>query len=92
MKSRPVRICDISRVIRISSASLITFLQERGFRVKGDFRSPLSCRMLETIQTGYQEGPPFAELNPYFPKAELWENEHAELVSELHTPEKTVTT
>jgi len=89
MKSKPVRICDISRIIRISSASLISFLKERGFQVKGDFRSPLSCLMLETIQTGFQEGPPFSELNPYFPKAAAWEKDHGHVVEELHTPDET---
>ena len=86
MKLKPVRVCDISRILRISSASLISFLQERGYSLKGDFRSPLSGKMVELIQNGYQDGPPFTELNPMIPKAEAWEKENAEIVSLLHKP------
>jgi hypothetical protein len=86
MKSKPVRICDVSRVLRISSASLISFLKEKGFTLKGDFRSPLSGKMVELIQNGYQEGPPFTKLNPLIPKAEAWETENTDIVNQLHTP------
>jgi hypothetical protein len=86
MKSKPVRVCDISRILRISSASLISFLQEKGYSLKGDFRSPLSGKMVELIQNGYQDGPPFTELNPMIPKAEAWEQENADVVSLLHKP------
>ncbi len=86
MKVKPVRICDISRVLRISSASLISFLQEKGYSVLGDYRSPLTSRMVELIQNGYNEGPPFQELNPYMPQAEAWENQNEEMARRLHTP------
>ncbi len=86
MKTKPVRVCDVSRILRISSASLISFLQENGYSVKGDFRSPLSSKMVELIQTGYQEGPPFQELNTLLPQAEQWEKHHSDIVRELHTP------
>lgn len=86
MKSKPVRICDVSRVLRISSASLISFLREKGFTLKGEYRSPLSGKMIELIQNGYQEGPPFVELNPLIPKAEAWETENTDVVNQLHTP------
>ena len=86
MKARPVRICDISRELRISSSSLISFLQEKGYSVIGEFRSPLSSKMVELIQNGYNEGPPFTELNSFIPKAEEWEKQNDELVSKLHSP------
>ena len=85
-KIKPVRICDISRVLRISSASLISFLHDNGYSVIGDFRSPLSSRMMELIQNGYQEGPPFKELNQFLPQAEDWENKNREKVERLHKP------
>lgn len=87
-KVKPVRICDISRVLRISSTSLISFLQEKGYSIIGDFRSPLSSRMMELIQNGYQEGPPFGELTPLLPRVEKWESQNHETVERLHTPPK----
>ena len=86
MKLRPVRICDVSRTLRISSASLIDFLRSKGYTIIGDYLSPLSSRMVELIQTGYQEGPPFQELTPMLSQAESWEKDNADLVSTLHTP------
>lgn len=86
MKSKPVRICDVSRILRISSASLISFLQENGYSIIGDYRSPLSSRMVELIQNGYNEGPPFLELTPLMPQAEAWEIGNQELVKKLHAP------
>jgi hypothetical protein len=86
MKLKPVRISDISRVVRISSASLIEFLQGKGYTVLNDYRSPLSGRMVELIQNGYSEGPPFQELIPYLLQAEAWEKQNAEIVKKLHQP------
>jgi len=86
MKSKPVRISDVSRVIRISSSSLITFLQDNGYSVKGDYRSPMTGRMVELVQNGYREGPPFDELTPYILRAENWEELHTDVVTQLHTP------
>ncbi len=86
MKAKPVRLSDISREVRIPSSSLISFLHENGYSVKGDFRSPLTCRMVELIQNGFREGPPFKELDPHVIRAEAWEKDNSELVSELHTP------
>ncbi len=86
MRVKPVRISDISRVLRISSASLISFLHENGYSVRGDFRSPLSGKMVELIRTGYQEGPPFEALTPLTLRAEEWEKQNSDLVGQLHTP------
>lgn len=86
MKPKPVRICDVSRVLRISSSSLITFLQEKGYSVIGDYRSPLSSSMVELIQNGYDEGPPFQELGPFMPQAEEWEKNNRDMLKRLHTP------
>jgi len=88
MKYKPVRVCDISRILRLSSTSLIDFLTDAGYSIIKGHRSPLSSRMLELIQTGYHEGPPFMELNPYLVRAEEWESENHELVKLLHTPQK----
>ena len=86
MKPKPVRVCDVSRLLRISSASLISFLEEKGYSVIGDYRSPLSSRMVELIQNGYHEGPPFQELNPLIPQADAWEKKNQETVRQLHKP------
>ncbi len=86
MKLKPVRISDISRVVRISSSSLIEFLREKGYNILNDYRSPLSGRMVELIQNGYHEGPPFQELIPYLLQAEAWEKQNAEIVQKLHQP------
>jgi hypothetical protein len=86
MKTKPVRVCDVSRVLRISSASLISFLEEKGYSVIGDFRSPLSSKMVELIQNGYRDGPPFQELNPFMPQAEEWEKLNEDTFKRLHTP------
>ncbi|TKJ40334.1 hypothetical protein CEE37_08385 [candidate division LCP-89 bacterium B3_LCP] len=85
MKAKPVRICDISRILRISSTSLISFLQEKGYSVVGDFRSPVSSRMLELIQNGYTDGPPFKELDTMLPQAEEWEKQNDTTLNKLHT-------
>ncbi len=37
-------------------------------------------------QNGFREGPPFKELDPHVIRAEAWEKDNSELVSELHTP------
>jgi hypothetical protein len=86
MKFKPVRVCDVSRVLRISSSSLIDFLRDKGFRVIHDYLSPLSGRMVEIIQNGYHEGPPFEELNPMLVQAEVWEKANPDTVTQLHTP------
>jgi hypothetical protein len=86
MKTKPVRVCDVSRILRISSASLISFLEEKGYSVIGEFRSPLSSTMVELIQNGYNEGPPFQELNPFMPQAEEWEKLNEDTLKRLHTP------
>lgn len=86
MKLKPVRISDISRVVRISSSSLIEFLRGKGYNILNDYRSPLSGRMVELIQNGYNEGPPFQELIPYLLQAEAWEKQNAEIVQKLHQP------
>jgi hypothetical protein len=86
MKLKPVRIHDISRILRISSSSLIEFLRAKGYTIIGDYLSPCSSRMVELIQTGMHEGPPFQELIPYILQAEAWEKVNPELVSQLHTP------
>lgn len=86
MKPKPVRICDVSRVLRISSASLISFLQEKGYSVIGDYRSPLSSSMVELIQNGYNEGPPFQELDSFMPQAEAWEKTNQDTLQRLHAP------
>ncbi len=86
MKLRPVRICDVSRTLRISSASLIEFLQSKGYSVIGDYFSPITSRMVELIQNGFHEGPPFQELTPYLTQAETWERENSEVVNQLHAP------
>ncbi len=86
MKSKPVRVCDVSRLVRIPSSSLIEFLREKGYHIRHDYLAPLSLRMLELIQNGYHEGPPFQELNPLFPQAQEWENSNPEMVEQLHAP------
>ena len=86
MKTKPVRVCDVSRVLRISSSSLIAFLEEKGYSVIGDFRSPLSSTMVELIQNGYHDGPPFQELNPLMPQAEEWEKQNEDTIKRLHIP------
>ncbi|MFH1862627.1 MAG: hypothetical protein ABH878_07420, partial [bacterium] len=35
---------------------------------------------------GYQEGPPFRELDPFLAQAERWEIRNPKIVEELHTP------
>jgi hypothetical protein len=91
MKSKPVRVCDISRVLRLPSPSLIAFLRERGYSILNDYLSPLSSRMVELIQTGYHDGPPFQELNPLLTQAEDWEKVNPDTVTQLHTPPPTKT-
>ncbi|RJP77399.1 MAG: hypothetical protein C4524_08355 [Candidatus Zixiibacteriota bacterium] len=86
MKLKPVRVCDVSRILRISSASLIDFLKQNGYSVVGDYLSPLSSRMVELIQTGMHEGPPLSELNPALSQAEEWEKLNPDLVQQLHLP------
>jgi len=86
MKSKPVRVCDVSRLVRIPSSSLIDFLKERGYSVRNDYLAPLSIRMLELIQNGFHEGPPLQELNPLFHQAQEWEQSNPEVVEKLHTP------
>jgi hypothetical protein len=86
MKSKPVRVCDVSRLVRIPSSSLIEFLREKGFSILSDYLSPLSSRMLELIQNGYNEGPPFQELNALFAQSEEWEKLNPEIVERLHAP------
>jgi hypothetical protein len=86
MKSKPVRVCDVSRVLRISSSSLIAFLREKDYNILNDYLSPLSSRMVELIQNGYHEGPPFQELNPLLIQAEAWETANPSTVDQLHTP------
>lgn len=86
MKLKPVRVCDVSRALRISSSSLIAFLREKGYSILNDYLSPLSSRMVELIQTGYHEGPPFEELNPLLVQAEGWEKANPDTVAQLHTP------
>jgi len=86
MKLKPVRICDVSRIVRISSSSLIDFLRGKGYSVIRDYLSPLSSRMVELIQNGFNEGPPFQELNPLLTRAEEWEKANPEVVGQLHTP------
>jgi hypothetical protein len=86
MKFKPVRIHDISRVLRISSSSLIEFLRAKGYTILGDYLSPCSSRMVEHIQTGMHDGPPYQELIPYLLQAEAWEKVNPELVNQLHTP------
>jgi hypothetical protein len=92
MKSKPVRVCDVSRILRLPSPSLIAFLRERGYSILNDYLSPLSSRMVELIQTGYHDGPPFQELNPLLAQAEVWEKGNPETVSQLHTPPPSRTT
>jgi hypothetical protein len=86
MKSKPVRVCDVSRVLRLSSSSLIDFLRNRGYSILNDYLSPLSSRMVELIQTGYHDGPPFQELNSLLVQAEDWEKANPDTVNQLHTP------
>jgi len=86
MKSKPVRVCDVSRLVRIPSSSLIDFLKERGYNIRNDYLAPLSIRMLELIQNGFNEGPPLQELNPLFSQAQEWEQSNPEVVEQLHTP------
>ena len=86
MKSKPVRVCDVSRLVRIPSSTLIDFLKERGYNIRNDYLAPLSIRMLELIQNGFNEGPPLQELNPLFHLAQEWEQSNPEVVEQLHTP------
>jgi len=86
MKQKPVRVCDVSRMVRISSSSLIDFLRQKGFNIINDYLSPLSSRMVELIQNGMNEGPPLMELNPLLSQAEEWEKQNPQVVNQLHTP------
>ncbi|MCX6639055.1 MAG: hypothetical protein NTW14_01055 [bacterium] len=86
MKTKPVRIFDVSRLLRIPSNTLIAFLKGKGYDVIGDYFSPLTDKMVELIQNGYHDGPPFKELDPYLRLAEVWSDQNPALVEQMHKP------
>jgi hypothetical protein len=88
MKNKPVRVCDVSRLLRIPSNTLITFLKGKGYDVIGDYLSPLSDKMMELLQNGYHDGPPFKELDPYLRQAEAWSMTNPDIVAQMHRPLK----